>query len=70
MPIYEYHCKDCGADFERLLKNREETVVCECGSNEVDRRMSVFAPRNGGSKAPARPAACQSCCSGGACELS
>ncbi len=70
MPIYEYHCESCGADFERLLKNREERVACDCGSEKVERRMSVFAAHNGAGKSSAPAPACQTCCQGGACELS
>ena len=33
MPIYEYKCRKCGAEFEQLLKRADEKVNCpECGS--------------------------------------
>ena len=35
MPIYEYHCKDCGDDFERFIRSMfsKETITCpECGN--------------------------------------
>ena len=68
MPIYEYHCESCGSDFERLLKNRDESVKCECGSDKVKRVMSVFAAHNGSSGHSSAPApACTSCCQGGSC---
>ena len=42
MPIYEYHCKKCGIDFEALLKSTEsEPTTCEeCGSRRIGRVMS------------------------------
>jgi putative FmdB family regulatory protein len=71
MPIFEYHCDDCGVDFERLLKNRDEDVACECGSSNVQKLMSVFAAHNaaGGSGSTPMPQ-CTSCCQGGSCGLS
>lgn len=48
MPIYEYRCSKCGAEFERVfsthLKMTEAKVVCAtCGSKRVKRLVS--APR-------------------------
>jgi putative FmdB family regulatory protein len=44
MPIYEYHCSDCGADFEELVLTRSaEAVKCSCGSTGVERKHSTFA---------------------------
>ncbi len=73
MPIYEYHCDECGTDFERLVNKRDEAVACECGSGKVSRRWSVFAAHtNGGgsSKKSSDAPACSSCCAGGMCGLS
>lgn len=72
MPIYEYHCDDCGTDFERLVMRNDEKVACACGSAKVTRRMSVFAARvTEGVAAKSAPApACTSCgCAGGACGI-
>uniref|UniRef100_A0A832LWP3 Zinc ribbon domain-containing protein n=1 Tax=Caldimicrobium thiodismutans TaxID=1653476 RepID=A0A832LWP3_9BACT len=44
MPIFEFKCLDCGAEFEVLLKNKEEIskVNCKaCQSPRVERLMSV-----------------------------
>jgi len=72
MPIYEYHCEECGADFERLLKRRDEKVSCECGSTRVVRRLSVFAAHMGSSSSSSASAgnapACSACSlAGGSC---
>jgi putative FmdB family regulatory protein len=48
MPIYEYRCRSCEADFEELVRSAEaeKSVKCpECGGRKVDRRLSVFAAR-------------------------
>ncbi len=60
MPLYEYACKKCGKDFE-LLVNSQTKIVCEyCGSADVEKKMSTFAPQSGGS-AEMPP------CAGGCC---
>jgi putative FmdB family regulatory protein len=44
MPIYEFKCEDCGAEFEVFLKNKEELseVTCKvCHSKNIKRLMSV-----------------------------
>ncbi len=47
MPIYEYHCKACGQDFE-LIRRREQmdmaTKCAHCASKATKRKLSVFAP--------------------------
>jgi putative FmdB family regulatory protein len=44
MPIFEYRCKKCGSQFEALVMNQRETVICEsCGSKKLERLMSGFA---------------------------
>jgi putative FmdB family regulatory protein len=45
MPIYEYRCSACGADFERLQRVSDATPACPtCGSrDEVARRVSLSA---------------------------
>jgi putative FmdB family regulatory protein len=45
MPIYEYHCSDCGSTFEELVlaKNSEAVKCSGCGSSGVERKFSTFA---------------------------
>ncbi len=52
MPIYEYKCQDCGSQFEKLLRNSDETgVECpSCGQNHLRRELSTFAARAAGPK--------------------
>jgi putative FmdB family regulatory protein len=48
MPIYEYHCSECGTTFEELvLAKSAEAVKCSgCGSSGVERKFSTFAAQS------------------------
>ena len=41
MPIYEYTCKDCGLDFERLVLGRTRPACPGCESARLERRLSL-----------------------------
>jgi putative FmdB family regulatory protein len=42
MPIYEYGCLTCGADFEKLMKMDAPQPPCpECGAIEVQKKVSA-----------------------------
>jgi putative FmdB family regulatory protein len=43
MPIFEYTCKHCGKDFERVVFSGEEKgVTCpECKNQDVKKNMSA-----------------------------
>lgn len=45
MPLYEYCCKDCGAEFEEIVPvARADQVVCNvCGSKKIERLASSFS---------------------------
>lgn len=46
MPLYEYACLDCGAEFEKLVlrAGEAEEVRCpKCGSGRLEERISSFA---------------------------
>ena len=61
MPIYEYHCTDCGDDFERFVRSMfsRETITCpECGSDHVSKAFSVFGTASSGGRAVSSAAAC------------
>jgi putative FmdB family regulatory protein len=53
MPIYEYVCDDCGAEYERLVMKQGTAVSCpKCASAKNTIKLSVFAAHgNGGGKA-------------------
>lgn len=65
MPVYEYRCRRCGADFEKYLPSSGTAVACPaCQSAEVMRKLSVFGLRSTGGLAPA-PSGGGGCCAGG-----
>jgi putative FmdB family regulatory protein len=42
VPIYEYRCDDCGAEFEALLlRNSPPTVCPACESSRLTQRLSL-----------------------------
>ena len=45
MPIYEYHCKQCGIKFEKLVKlstNTSEIECPRCGAQKAEKTVSLF----------------------------
>ncbi len=41
MPIYEYHCRNCNATFEMLVR-ASTTVICpHCGGSSLDKLLSA-----------------------------
>ncbi|MDH5527493.1 MAG: zinc ribbon domain-containing protein [Nitrospirota bacterium] len=81
MPLYEYTCTGCQDDFTLLQSiniQPGETACPECGSHQVTRRLSVFAPSVASGSAPTGgcgPVPGGACgpmgggCSGGMCGL-
>jgi putative FmdB family regulatory protein len=60
MPLYEFECRSCGTEFEKLvLKAAEaERVKCpSCNSQEVEEKLSSFASvsKNGASNSNCAP---------------
>jgi putative FmdB family regulatory protein len=57
MPLFEYRCKDCGSQFEALVMNQKEVVVCACcKSKKLERLFSGFATSGGGRSGSSGPA--------------
>lgn len=77
MPIYEYTCRECGFEFEELIRNsaQEQQLTCgECGSDKVERRMSVPAAPQANSAPSAAcqvplPVGCGNCGTDQACQF-
>jgi len=45
MPIYEYRCEECDADFElfiRSLSQPADPTCPKCGSHKVKKAISLF----------------------------
>ncbi|MBU6259863.1 MAG: zinc ribbon domain-containing protein [Burkholderiales bacterium] len=43
MPIYEYACRECGREFEQLVRSDTVAQCPRCGSGALDKQLSVFA---------------------------
>jgi putative FmdB family regulatory protein len=43
MPIHDYHCRTCGADFERLVLGSNVPLCKACNSADVERQVSLTA---------------------------
>lgn len=57
MPIHEYICRACEAQFEELVRG-DETIECPvCRATRVERRFSTFATGNPAKAPAAAPAA-------------
>jgi len=49
MPIYEFHCNECGKDFEELVFSSSPEVAClNCNSKNIVKKFSVFAFKSEG----------------------
>ena len=47
MPIYEYHCKACGQDFEAMRPRAQMDLALKCpncNSKTPKRKLSIIAP--------------------------
>jgi putative FmdB family regulatory protein len=72
MPIYEYHCEECGQDFEYLVLGGSEPDQCPaCKADTVCRLMSTcgFVSKSSGGQTVSTSASSSSCagCSGTSC---
>ena len=43
MPIYEYRCLSCEADFEALVRGADAPVCPRCGGSTLERLLTPFA---------------------------
>jgi putative FmdB family regulatory protein len=44
MPLYGYHCSECGRDAELLIGSGETPQCPTCGNTKLQRLMSRVAP--------------------------
>lgn len=56
MPIYEYACKNCGHEFEELVRGGETPSCPSCGQGRLEKRMSAPAAHSAGPSESACPA--------------
>jgi putative FmdB family regulatory protein len=60
MPIYEYRCEKCESQFELLVTSSETPACPDCGSEELEKKDSVFGVTDGSTPA-LPPSPCQGC---------
>ena len=63
MPLYEYTCRACDHPFEVLVRNAEPPMCPACHSQDLERRLSVFAAHSGGTPrtTASAPGPCGTC---------
>ena len=71
MPLYDFVCPACGAQFEELAFGDETPACPQCGHAETQRQMSVPSPLKGlagcgqaggcGGSTPAAPSSGSAC---------
>jgi putative FmdB family regulatory protein len=44
MPLFDYHCPQCNADFELLVRASTVPVCPHCGSTALEKCISRIAP--------------------------
>ncbi len=69
MPVYEYICKTCGHQFEKIrpMSKADEMILCfKCQSPDTYRKLSRFNAHSEGGTAGASAGGCAGC-SGGTC---
>jgi putative FmdB family regulatory protein len=57
MPIYDYSCRGCGHTFEALVRSASIPKCPECGSEDLERLLSLPAVRSEATKQQALRAA-------------
>jgi putative FmdB family regulatory protein len=66
MPLYEYRCAGCGAEFERYVSSAATAVACPaCASPDVKRKLSLFAFKAADPSLAPPGSTGGGCCSGG-----
>lgn len=49
MPLYEYRCRRCDKDFEKIVSSATKKVSCpHCRSKKVEKQFSLFGVKSGG----------------------
>jgi putative FmdB family regulatory protein len=43
MPLYEYRCRDCGTEFEVLMRTPEAPRCPSCDHSDLEQLLSTFA---------------------------
>jgi putative FmdB family regulatory protein len=68
MPIYEYTCVDCGAQFEKFVRSIAaggEIECPECGGIHTKKGWSIFGTKSTGGLGSLATSSASSCNTGG-----
>jgi len=57
MPIFEYKCKDCGNEFEALVRKSDVPACPSCQGTDLERLLSLPVVKSESTKAQALKAA-------------
>jgi len=57
VPLFDYSCTECGHQFEALVRGSEKPKCKECGSEELERLMSLPTVKSESTRSLARNAA-------------
>ena len=63
MPLYEFVCKACGQEFEKMVRFAEAGTLPECPtcqSRRTQKRLSPFATRSTSQSSSANASSCNS----------
>jgi putative FmdB family regulatory protein len=44
MPLYDFHCRDCGQTSELLIKAGDTPVCPQCGGGNMEKQLAPIAP--------------------------
>lgn len=69
MPVYEYQCKSCSHQFEKLrsMRDADELILClKCSSKDTHRMLSRFNAKSEGRSLTDTSCGCGGC-TGGSC---
>jgi putative FmdB family regulatory protein len=58
MPIYEYQCPKCGAEFEKLVTGQTAVACPVCENPNVKRAFSLFGLKTGTGFTPSGGGGC------------
>lgn len=67
MPIHEFLCPGCKAEFELLIRGDEETSCPKCGQTRLERQLSIISTpaTAGNTRSPVESCDMPKCCGGG-----
>jgi len=73
MPIFEYRCRECGYQFEMLVRGETRAACPECAATETEKLFSAPAAHVQGSRSlpvmPSCPPSDAPPCGPGCCRL-